>query len=336
MIFISFKEEIVIQCSIKSKFRDICTKFSTKSNIDLERVIFVYENKALNLEETLENQTILTEENTLKNKENYLSEFIANHDYIYKNMIFMPFSTSCDSSLCHLINNSPEKTEDFIQNPDKNTMYSPLRKCLNNYLGDSSGLFELDLYKITINDKIEKVFFKNIEILEVNDDSYKQTKLTMTCVDELGIERRGTLDIDLGNNDFDIKIFNLFYKNNVPFNYNMNSNKGWLEMFLDDKYDIVEVDKFCNFQQFLEYNKESKFYDEFNLPTTDIESRFKNYKIKNIIIESNSPNIIIRCDDYVDIDYSKEIEMDTCSSKSNCSTELKLKIKIEPFCVNDK
>ena len=279
---------------------------------------------------------ILTEENTLKNKENYLSEFIANHDYIYKNMIFMPFSTSCDSSLCHLINNSPEKTEDFIQNPDKNTMYSPLRKCLNNYLGDSSGLFELDLYKITINDKIEKVFFKNIEILEVNDDSYKQTKLTMTCVDELGIERRGTLDIDLGNNDFDIKIFNLFYKNNVPFNYNMNSNKGWLEMFLDDKYDIVEVDKFCNFQQFLEYNKESKFYDEFNLPTTDIESRFKNYKIKNIIIESNSPNIIIRCDDYVDIDYSKEIEMDTCSSKSNCSTELKLKIKIEPFCVNDK
>ena len=279
---------------------------------------------------------ILTEENTLKKRENYLSEFIANHDYIYKNIIFMPFSTSCDSDLCKLIKNSSDKTDDFIQNPDKNSMYSPLRKCLNNYLGDSSGLFELDLYKITINDKIEKVFFKNIEILEVNNDSFKQAKITMTCVDELGIERRGSVEKDLGSNNFDIKLFNLFYKNHVPFNYNMNSNKGWLEMFLDDKYDITEVDKFCNFQQFLELNKESKFYDEINLPTTDIESRFKNYKIKNIIIESSSPFIIIRCDDYVDIDYSKEIEMDTVSTKSNVSCEMKLKIKIEPFCVNDK
>jgi hypothetical protein len=101
-------------------------------------------------------------------------------------------------------------------------------------------------------------------------------------------------------------------------------------MFLDDKYDIAEVDKFCNFQQFLEYNKESKFYDEFNLPTTDIESRFKNYKIKDIVIESNSPTMIIRCDDYVDINYTEKIEMDKNSS------ELNLQIKIEPFCVNDQ
>ena len=274
---------------------------------------------------------ILTEENTLKNKENYLSEFIANHDYIYKNIIFMPFASSCDGLLCHNINKSSDTTEDFMRDPDINTKYSPLRKCLNNYLGDSSGVFELDLYKVTINDnKIEKVFFKNIEILDVINEENKQTKITMTCVDELGIEFKAKKEIDLGNNDFDIKIFNLFYKNNVPFNYNMISNKGWLEMFLDDKYNIEEVDRFCNFQQFLEYNKESKYYDEFNLPTTDIESRFKNYKIKDIIIESNSPTMIIRCDDYVDIDYTTKIEMDANSS------ELSLKIKIEPFCVNDK
>ena len=278
---------------------------------------------------------ILTEENTLKNKENYLSEFLANHDYIYKNIIFMPFSSSCDSNLSSYINKSSEKTENFMLNPDINTLYSPLRKCLNNYIGDSSGIFELDLYKVTINDdKIEKVFFKNIEILDVINESFKQTKISMTCVDELGIEKKDKEIIDLGNKDFDIKIFNLFYKNNVPFNYNMISNKGFLEMFLDDKYDIVEVDKFCNFQQFLEYNKESKFYNEFNLPTTDIESRFKNYKIKNIIIESNSPTIIIRCDDYVDINYTEKIEMKALK-KAN-SNELKLKIKIEPFRVNNK
>ena len=242
----------------------------------------------------------------------------------------MPFSSSCDGLLCHNINKAQKTTEDFMREPDINVMYSPLRKCLNNYLGDSSGIFELDLYKVNINDKIEKIFFKNIEILDVINEENKKTKLIMTCVDELGIEYKVKEEIDLGNNDFDMKIFNLFYKNNVPFNYNMVSNKGWLEMFLDDKYDIAEVDKFCNFQQFLEGNKESKFYDEFNLPTTDIESRFKNYKIKDIVIESNSPTMIIRCDDYVDINYTEKIEIDTNSS------ELNLKIKIEPFCVNDK
>ena len=105
-------------------------------------------------------------------------------------------------------------------------------------------------------------------------------------------------------------------------------------MFLDDKYDIEEVDKFCNFQNFLQYNKESKFYDEFNMPQTDIESRFKNYKIKSILIESNSPTIIIRCDDYMDINFSDKIDMGTISK--NNTNELKLKIKIEPYLVNEK
>ena len=84
----------------------------------------------------------------------------------------------------------------------------------------------------------------------------------------------------------------------------------------------------------MEGNKESKFYDEFNLPTTDIVSRFKNYKIKEIVIKSNSPTMIIRCDDYVDINYNEKINMGKFN-KTN-SNELNLTIKIEPFCVNDK
>ena len=277
---------------------------------------------------------LLTEENSLKNKENYLSEFIANHDYIYKNIIFMPFASSCDGPLNNCINKSPETVRDFMREPSKNTLYSPLRKALDNYVGDSSGIFNLDLYQITINDNvIKKVFFKNIEILDRINEVYKQTKLTLTCVDSLGIEFKEVKEINLGNNDFDIKIFNLFYKNNVPFNYNMNSNNGWLEMFLDDKYNIEEVDKFCNFQNFLQYNKESKFYEEFNMPQTDIESRFTNYKIKNITIESNSPTIIIRCDDYMDINYGEKVNLEAISKTSN---ELKLKIKIEPYLVNEE
>ena len=113
----------------------------------------------------------------------------------------------------------------------------------------------------------------------------------------------------------------------------MNSNNGWLEMFLDDKYDINEAEKFVNFQSFLENNKKSKYYEEFNMPQTDIETRYKNYKVKNILIESNSPSIIIRVDDYENLNYFEKIDLTT--NKKN-SGELKLKIKIEPYVVNDE
>jgi hypothetical protein len=277
---------------------------------------------------------LLTEENSLKTKENYLSEYIANNDYIYKTIVFMPFASSCDTLLNNCISKTPDDSDDLMRQPTLNTIFSPLKKCLDSYLGDSTGIFNLDLYKVTINDNvIEKVFFKNIEILDVINEFYKQTKLTLTCVDCLGIEHKAIKEINLGNKDFDIKMFNLFYKNNVPFNYKMTSNNGWLEMFLDDKYDIEQADKFCNFQSFLQLNKETKYYEEFNLPQTDLESRFQNYKIKNILIESNSPTIIIRCDDYMDINYGEKIDLGTIKKNNN---ELKLRIKIEPYVINEE
>ena len=277
---------------------------------------------------------ILTEENSLKTKENYLSEYIANNDYIYKNVIFMPFASTCDNTLVNNINSAPSNSDNLMLQPPINTLLSPLKKCLNDYIGDSSGIFNLDLYKVTINDNvIEKVFFKNIEILDVTNEVYKQTKLTLNCVDLLGIEQKEVKEINLGNNDFDIKMFNLFYKNNVPFNYKMTSNNGWLEMFLDDKYNFQLADKFCSFQKFIQLNKETKYYEEFNLPQTEIESRFHNYKIKNLLIESNSPTIIIRCDDYEDINFSEKIDLGVIKKNNN---ELKLKIKIEPLKVNDE
>lgn len=128
-------------------------------------------------------------------------------------------------------------------------------------------------------------------------------------------------------------MFNIFFKNNVPFNYNMNSNNGWLEMFLDDKYEFNDAEKFINFQSFLDNNKATRFYEELNMPQTDIETRYKNYKVKEILIESNSPSIFIRCDDYEDLSYNEKIDLTT--NKKN-SGELKLKIKIEPYKVNDE
>lgn len=112
----------------------------------------------------------------------------------------------------------------------------------------------------------------------------------------------------------------------------MNSNNGWLEMFLDDKYDNIENEKILNFSSFLEKNKETRFYEENNMPQTDIETRYKNYKVKDILIESNSPSIVVRCDDYEDLGYYEKIDL-TTNKKNN--GELKLKIKVEVFKVND-
>ena len=284
---------------------------------------------------------ILVEDNGLKNKETYLSEYIASNDYIYKNLIFMPFASTCDiePEFHQRINDSKEKQsmkEDFdpLMTPSLNTFYSFLKKPLDTYLGDSNGIFNLNLYKVSINDKaIEKIFWKNIEFLDRNNDNSRMTKLTITCVDYLGLEFKETKEIKLGNANFNIKMFNIFFKNNVPFNYNMNSNNGWLEMFLDDKYEFNDAEKFINFQSFLDNNKATRFYEELNMPQTDIETRYKNYKVKEILIESNSPSIFIRCDDYEDLSYNEKIDLTT--NKKN-SGELKLKIKIEPYKVNDE
>lgn len=253
----------------------------------------------------------------------------------------MPFASTCDiePQFHQHINNSKEKQsmkEDFdpLMTPSLNTFYSFLKKPLDTYLGDSNGIFNLNLYKVTINDKvIEKIFWKNIEFLDRNNDNSRMTKLTITCVDYLGLEFKETKEIKLGNANFNIKMFNIFFKNNVPFNYNMSSNNGWLEMFLDDKYDFNESEKFINFQSFLENNKATRFYEELNMPQTDIETRYKNYKVKEILIESNSPSIFIRCDDYEDLSYNEKIDLTT--NKKN-SGELKLKIKIEQYKVNDE
>ena len=288
---------------------------------------------------------ILFEDNLIE-YETYLSEYIARNDYIYSNIIFMPFASVCDKyqnfqkELNKIITdkNVNNKNNDInsipFNNIDIKTIYSFLKKPLDIYLGDSNGIFNLDLYKITINENvIEKIFWKNIDIIDNNNDSSRITKLKMTCVDYLGIEKKEKIEINIGNNNFHIKLFNLFFKNNVPFNYNMNSNNGWLEMFLDDKYDSIENEKILNFASFLEKSKENKFYEENNLPQSDIETRYKNYKIKDIIIESNSPSIVIRCDDYEDLGYYEKIDL-TTNKKNN--GELKLKIKVDIFKVNEE
>ena len=134
--------------------------------------------------------------------------------------------------------------------------------------------------------------------------------------------------------NFMIKIFNIFFRKNVPFNYNMTSNNGWLEVFFDDKYNKEEVDKFCNYNSFVKLNNETKYYEEFNLPKTEIESRFKNYKIRRLCIETNSPNIIIKYDDNHAFEYKDKFDLKEL--KKTKKDLFKININIEPLLIDNK
>ena len=119
------------------------------------------------------------------------------------------------------------KNNDILMKPSLNIFYSFLKKPLERYIGDSNGIFNLNLYKVSINNSaIEKVFWKNIEFLDRNNDSSRITKLTLTCVDYFGIEYKEVKKIKIGNNNLNNKIFNIFFKGDITFNYNMNSNNG--------------------------------------------------------------------------------------------------------------
>ena len=133
--------------------------------------------------------------------------------------------------------------------PSLDVMYSFLKKPLDYYLGDSNGIFNLDLYQISFNDKgkTKQLFWKNLEIISTDN---KPCKISLVLTDLLGLTSEDTIEFDV-DGAFMIKLFNLFFRKNVPFNYNMTSNNGWLELFLDDKYNKNEVDKFCNFNSYI-------------------------------------------------------------------------------------
>ena len=221
---------------------------------------------------------ILSSDNSIDNDTTYLSEFIANNDYIYKTIIFMPFSSNCDDIFFDFIPNCQTHNKNVMQFPSLDTMYSFLKKPLDYYIGDSNGIFNLNIYKITVNDKNPKLFYKNIQFLiDGNVGGDFKFKITLQCVDYLGIEAKEVKVIEI-HNSFVINIFNLFFKKNVPFNYNMTSNNNWLEMFLDDKYDKKIYEQYCLYNNFINTNNENKFYEEFNMPETNVETRFNNYK----------------------------------------------------------
>ena len=87
----------------------------------------------------------------------------------------------------------------------------------------------------------------------------------------------------------------------------MSSNNGWLELFLKENYDKKEINKYCNYSSFIKNSVEGKYYEEFNVPQMDLETIFKNYKVKKVILEGWKNDIQIKYDDNIIYDCSKFI-----------------------------
>ena len=274
---------------------------------------------------------LLTSGDNIDDSIPYLSEFIATNDYIYKSIIFMPFSSNSDSAFFELIPNCQGFNKEVLRFPSLDMMYSFIKKPLDYYIGDSNGIFNLDLYKITVNEQNPQLFYKNVQFLFDGHGigGTGDVKITLQCVDYLGLDEKENKIIEIHGN-FVINIFNLFFKKNVPFNYNNNSNNGWMEIFLDDKYDKATYDKYCLYENFINTNNENKYYEEFNMPETNIETRFKNFKAKKFILETSNANIRVKYDDNLIYDYTK---VDTAGNKK--SIEYRAKFVIEPYTIND-
>ena len=66
-------------------------------------------------------------------------------------------------------------------------------------------------------------------------------------------------------------------------------------------------------------------------PKTEIENKFKNYKTKKILIETNSQNLIIKYDDNNILEYKNNYDFNQKIKKDNYL----VKINIEQALIND-
>ncbi len=252
---------------------------------------------------------IIEEEENFENFQNYLSEYIASNDPIYKNLVFMPFASNSDPTFFSYIPNCQNSEKDVLEFPSLDCMYSFLKKPLDYYISDSNGILELNLHKIIINndEDLSKIFYKNIEL--ISTDMEIKSILALYGVNYLGIEDKIEEKIEINmDGPFMIKVFNIFFKKDIPFNYNMQSNPDWIEVFLNDKYDKSEVDKYCNYSSFIINNKHNKYYEEFNIPQTNFQPIFKNFKVKKLELSINKPTLQIKYDDNQIFNYQDNIK----------------------------
>lgn len=227
----------------------------------------------------------------------YLTDFIANHDHIYQILLYNPWLCKKENDLDHLLerlNEFPSTRLDF-KTPDEFDIFSYLKDSLHLYTSEADKIFNLNLYHMaTYKHQIEKLFWRSVEIKFVantikDKDIRKKgdsagmnvVEFTFTCVDMLGLEYNNSSFSFKMNNPYEMKIFNVFTKKDIPMNYNMTSNNGWLEVFILESPSDKLPTKYP-------INKEKLNYiHELVEPLMEVDSVYKNFKVSKLEVASN-------------------------------------------------
>jgi hypothetical protein len=249
-----------------------------------------------------------------------LSEFIANNDDIYKNTVYLPWAVPRENELSEYMTKMNENIGngggDF-QGPTQNMLYSYLHQPLNLYISDADHILNLNLYKLTIeqgNHRSERLFWKSVDIilntpkktfdlkLKKENNVNSTCSMNLHCVDLLGVhykdkdKEKKVTTVNL-TDPIIIKIFNVFFRKDAPFNYNMHSNNAWLEVFSWDNF-TNDVPK--NFHKVVNPNVKSNYFLDFVVPQFELDSTYKNYKSTFIEVYPNEP-VTIKVDEMFEI-----------------------------------
>lgn len=177
----------------------------------------------------------------------YLSEYIANNDYIYQTLVYNPWLCKKDFITSQLVEPKPYSNEkhDFkcAEDTDFHSMFiDPLYL----YTSEANKLLNLYLFKIiNSNNTMEKYFWRCIEIeffpqsKEISEKKKKiennfsiTVEITMWCVDSIGLEYKDNKFSMKITNPIELRIFNVFAKKDSPLHYNNTNNNSWLEVFI--------------------------------------------------------------------------------------------------------
>jgi hypothetical protein len=178
-----------------------------------------------------------------------LSVFLMGNDEIYRKLVYQPWVASKDyigntNASLEENNNSSSNSKNEILGPTKEMNFSTLKLPLDLYISEASNIFELKLYKYA-TEKSKGLFWKNMfikfekkseNIIKNKNEDSTTCSIRMYCVDLLGVHykdqnKNDYTVLNLSNVD-EIKIFNMFFRKDQPFNFNNKSNNGWLEVFV--------------------------------------------------------------------------------------------------------
>ena len=237
---------------IELKDWEFWSKFCKKEEFEIKVLVYLLPN--------IENLKEIFPKNTDESRP-YLSEYIANNDYVYQTLVYNPWlckkEFSNDQTLIDKLNEFSQVKHEF-KCADEGDIHSMFLDPAYLYVQEADKVLDVYLYKIiSLINGTEKYFWRCIEIdfmsqyRDKNGDRRKnenlkvEVNLTLYLVDSLGLEHTNNkITLKMQNPD-ELKIFNIFSKKDSPLHFNMVSNSSWLEVFLLGKI-LIKKAKLIN------------------------------------------------------------------------------------------